>query len=116
MANTKVTLHFANERLDRATYIAETVGFGEVVKSAEWINTNGEMVYEQILESGVMVVLGSNRRIVTMYIMTEEDLFGRFLKNHWGKPPHWLVDKVRKNKKMGYTKNQPDHHKPLKKS
>lgn len=116
MANTKVTLHFANERLDRAAYIAETVGFGEVVRVAEWVNRENKPVYEQILNTGVLVVFNEQRRIITMYIMTEKDLYGRYTKNNWGKPPKSLVDKVRKNKKMGYTENQPNFHKPGTKS
>ena len=39
MAN-KVTLHFRNDRADRATYIAQTVGFGEIVRTAEFFNRN----------------------------------------------------------------------------
>ena len=35
MAN-KVTIHFRDERAERATYIAQTVGFGEVIRTAEF--------------------------------------------------------------------------------
>ena len=33
-----------------------------------------------------------------------------YRKNHWGRVPAWLMTKVKKNWKKGYTQNQPDYH------
>ena len=109
MAN-KVTIHFAQERVDRAVYIAETVGFGEIIRTAEYFNHNNLYSIKQITETGVLIVRGSSGQIVTMFIMRPEQVEEIYRKNHWGRVPAWLMAKVKKNWKKGYTQNQPDYH------
>lgn len=109
MAN-KVTIHFAQDRIDRATYIAETVGFGEIIRTAEYFNRNNLFEMKQITETGVLIVRGSSGQIVTMFIMRPEQVEEIYRKNHWGRVPAWLMTKAKKNWKKGYTQNQPDYH------
>ena len=109
MAN-KVSLHFRNERANRATYIAQTVGFGEVIRTAEYFNRNNLYEMKQVTETGVLIVRGGAGQIVTMYIMKPEQLTEIYKLNHWGRVPAWLMAKAKKNKQKGYTQNQPDFH------
>ena len=109
MAN-KVTIHFAQDRVERAAYIAETVGFGEIVRTAEYFNHNNLFEMKQITETGVLIVRGSAGQIVTMFIMRPDQVEEIYRRNHWGRVPTWLMAKAKKNWKKGYTQNQPDYH------
>ena len=109
MAN-KVSIHFAQDRVERAAYIAETVGFGEIVRTAEYYNRDNLFETKQITETGVMIVRGSSGQIVTMFIMRPDQVEEIYKKNNWGRVPSWLMTKVKKNWKKGYTQNQPDYH------
>lgn len=107
---TKVTLHFRDERADRATYIAQTIGFGAVVNRAEYFNRDGMFSVIEVTETGVVVIRGNVNQLVTMYIVRPEQLVEIYKQNRWGKVPMWLMNKAKKNWQKGYTKNQPDYH------
>ena len=109
MAN-KVTIHFRDERADRATYIAQTVGFGEVIRTAEIYRESGLIEIRQITETGVQISRGLDGRLITMFIMQKHQIIGTYKKCGWGYPPRWLLAKAEKNWKKGYTQNQPDYH------
>lgn len=109
MAN-KVTIHFRDERADRATYIAQTIGFGEVIRTAEIYHANGLVEIRQITETGVQISRGVDGRLITMFIMRKQQIYRLYKTNGWGNPPHWLITKAEKNWKKGYTQNQPDYH------
>ena len=107
---TKVTIHFRDERVDRATYISQTVGFGAVVNRAEYFNRDGMFSVMEVIETGVVVIRGNVNQLVTMYIARPEQLVEIYKQNRWGKVPMWLMNKAKKNWQKGYTKNQTDYH------
>lgn len=107
MAN-KVTIHFKEDRIERATYISKTVGFGEVVRTAEFYRTDGLYTILKITETGVVIITSASGAIVTMYIAKPEQLIEIYKQNRWGRVPTWLMTKAQKNWKKGYTQNQPD--------
>ena len=109
MAN-KVTLHFRDERADRATYIAQTVGFGQTVRYTEYYDNLGRFARVEIIETGVVIVRNEFNSLVTMYIARPEQLMKIYKRNDWGHVPQWLITKAQKNWKKGYTQNQPDYH------
>ena len=109
MAN-KVTIHFRDERAERATYIAQTVGFGEVIRTAEFYNKNGLYQTLQITETGVVIVRGNNGVLITMYIAKAIQIADIYKVNEWGRVPNWLMNKATKNWKKGYIQNQPAYH------
>ena len=109
MAN-KVTIHFRDERADRATYIAQTVGFGEVIRTAEIYHASGLVEIRQITETGVQISRGADGCLITMFIMRKQQVYALYKANGWGNPPRWLIAKAEKNWKKGYTQNQPDYH------
>ena len=104
---TKVTIHFKNERADRATYISQTVGFGEIIHSIEGYNQNVFQIKE-ITETGVIIVRDGHKRIITMYIAKPEQVLTYYRMNNLGRVPQWLAAKVKKNWQKGYTQNQPN--------
>ena len=108
MAN-KVSIHFKEERIDRATYIAKTVGFGKIVQAAHYYRQDGKYTVHTITETGVIILYGTNNKIITMFIARPEQVIALYKKNEWGKVPNWLMNKVNKNWKKGYTQNQPDY-------
>lgn len=109
MAN-KVTIHFRDERVERATYIAETVGFGEVIRTAESYRADGLYGVTQITSTGVIIVRGISNALVTMYIAKPEQIVNLYKYNNWGRVPMALYNKAKKNWQKGYIKNQPDYH------
>lgn len=109
MAN-KVTIHFRDERANRATYIAQTIGFGEVVRTAEFFRRDGMFQRMQVTETGVVILTNVSGAIITMYIARPEQLVESYKLNRWGRVPQWLMGKAQKNWKKGYTQNQPDYH------
>lgn len=109
MAN-KVTIHFAEDRIERAAYIADTVGFGEMVRFAEYYDSEGRFAHLEVIETGVVVIYGENRRLVTMYIAQPEQLVKIFYTYNWGRVPAWLMTKAKKNQQKGYIRNQPNYH------
>lgn len=107
MAN-KVTIHFAQDRIERATYIAETVGFGEVYRTVEIWHRDGRFEIRQITETGVQISRTADGRLITMFIMKPKQLVELHKAYGWGRVPTWLMAKAEKNWKKGYTQNQPD--------
>lgn len=109
MAN-KVTLHFRNDRADRATYIAQTVGFGNTIRVAESWNKDGMYHTKEITETGVVIIRSYSGTLITMFIARPEQLKEMYEFHRWGRVPAWLMTKAKKNWQKGYTKNQPDYH------
>lgn len=105
MAN-KVTIHFKDDRADRATYIAMTVGFGEIVQSATFYK-NGIFQTTELTETGVMIIRGVSNALVTMFIAKPSQIEDFYKLNRLGKVPNWLMVKAKKNKNKGYIANQP---------
>ena len=106
---TKVTLHFRDERADRATYIAQTIGFGDIIHSVECYHFNTYQI-RQLTETGVMIIRSPSNEIITMFIAKPDQVKSYYMMNNLGRVPQWLATKVKKNWQKGYVKNQPDYH------
>jgi UDP-N-acetylglucosamine enolpyruvyl transferase len=109
MAN-KVTIHFSQDRIERATYIAETVGFGEVIRTAEYYDSDGRYACQQITDTGVVVIRNDRNMLVTMYIAEPDQMIEIFHRFGWGRVPVALWNKVKKNAQKGYIRRQPNYH------
>lgn len=96
-----VTKHFVNDRIERATYISKTVGFGDVVFTDLPTANN---TYKEVTKTGVIVVRGDDRVIVTMFIATPSQIVSVYA-SKGARVPQWLYQKAKKNSK--YMKNQP---------
>lgn len=101
MTQNVITKHFKNDRIERAAYISQTVGFGEVVKVLD-VYEDGRFSRRELMDTGVIVIRSINNVIITMFIATEGQI--KYIYN--GKAPQWIINKARKNKK--YMRNQPN--------
>ena len=91
-----ITNHFKEDRLDRALYIAQTIGFGEVVKECYRADTK---TFQQITDTGVMIARSDiDRAIVTVYVATMNQVRAVYGED---RVPSWLVAKVKKNNSKG---------------
>lgn len=61
----KMTRHMKNDRIDRAVFIAMTVGFGNVVHTKYSEETN---TYSYLTDTGVILIKNPKDVIITMYI------------------------------------------------
>lgn len=99
MTFTNVSKHFREERLERATYIATTVGFGEVVAEMP-----SKALMMRLTNTGVILVVEPETdTLVTMYIATLEQY--AYIAN-LVKVPKEVKKKVRENVARNYTKEQ----------
>ena len=99
MTFTNVSKHFKEERLNRATYIATTIGFGNVI--AELPSHDLTM---RLTDTGVVFVVESETdTLVTMYIASFEHY--TYISN-LVKLPKNTKKIIRYNEAKGYTKEQ----------
>lgn len=102
-----VTRHFSEERADRATYIARTVGFGTTVAYMQRDYGTSRYAIHELMETGVVIIRnGNSGAIVTMYIASFEQVNQIYQSNH-KKVPEWMRKKAYNNKKKGYLAGQP---------
>ena len=104
----KVSVHFKEERIDRAAYIAETVGFGEIIQKERQFYKPGTFI--SIMETGVIVITDMDNVIITMYLAHPDEVKYLYQFYNWGRVPNWFWAKVKKNWSKGYIQNQPNYH------
>ena len=99
MTFTNISKHFREERLDRAAYIATTVGFGEVVAEMP-----SKALMMRLTDTGVILVVEPETdTLVTMYIATLEQ-YAYIAK--LVRVPKELKKKVKENVSKNYVKEQ----------
>jgi hypothetical protein len=91
--------HLRTERIDRAEYIATTIGIGKEVIRKE---KKGRDSYSCLTDTGVVIIRGFDNSIITMYIAT----MAQATAIAEGNLPKYLKDVVRRNEKKNYQKNQ----------
>lgn len=91
--------HLLTDRIDRAVYIALSIGIGEPVIEKPVPEEHKILV---ITDTGVVLVKGANGKTITMFIASLEQL--SYITD--GHAPGWLLKKVLKNQKAGHIKNQ----------
>ena len=89
------TYHISEDRLDRACYIMQTVGIGEIVKEERCIQEDGRISWQCLTNTGVILVLSEDRKIViTLYIASQAKVSAMYK----GNTPSWMFKVVKKNK------------------
>lgn len=91
--------HLLTDRIDRAVYIALSIGIGEPVTEKQLPKEHKVLV---ITDTGVVLVKSASGKTITMFVATLEQL--SYITN--GRAPNWLLKKVLKNQKAGHIKNQ----------
>jgi hypothetical protein len=90
-----ITYHISEDRLDRACYIMQTIGIGEIVKEEKCFDEKGRTSWQCLTDTGVLLVLDEKKEIViTLYIATQAKVSAMYK----GKTPSWMFKIVRKNK------------------
>lgn len=96
-----ITYHISEDRLDRACYIMETVGLGEIIKEQKAIDEKGRVSWRCFTNTGVMLIMNADKsKLVTLYIAEQKQVSSIYE----GKTPSWVFALVRKN--MKYAKEQ----------
>lgn len=91
--------HLLTDRIDRAVYIALSIGIGEPVIEKPIPEERKVLI---ITDTGVVLVKSTSGKTITMFIATLEQL--SYIAD--GHAPGWLLKKVLKNQKAGHIKNQ----------
>ena len=89
------TYHISEDRLDRACFIMQTVGIGEIVKEERCVQEDGRISWQCLTNTGVILVMSEDRKIViTLYIATQAKVSAMYK----GNTPSWMFKVVKKNK------------------
>jgi hypothetical protein len=89
------TYHISEDRLDRACFIMQTVGIGEIVKEERCIQEDGRISWQCLTNTGVILVMSEDRKIViTLYIASQAKVSAMYK----GNTPSWMFKVVKKNK------------------
>lgn len=89
------TYHISEDRLDRACFIMQTVGIGEIVKEERCIQEDGRISWQCLTDTGVILVLSEDRKVaITLYIASQAKVSAMYK----GNTPSWMFKVVKKNK------------------
>lgn len=98
-----ITYHISEDRIDRAMYIMETVGIGEIIKEVRQVDEKGRVSWQCLTNTGVILVMSEDKKIcVTLYIATQPKVSAMYQ----GKTPSWIFNKVRKNRQYAEQQNK----------
>lgn len=87
--------HISEDRLDRACYIMQTIGMGEIIKEQHGIDEKGRGYWRCFTNTGVMLIMNEQKdRVVTLYIATQTQVSSIYC----GQTPSWVFKMVKKNK------------------
>ena len=103
MMERNITYHISEDRIDRAVFIMETVGLGNIIKECRQVDEKGRVSWQCLTDTGVLLVLSEDKKIcVTLYIATLPKVSAMYK----GKTPSWVIAKVRKNRKYAEQQNK----------
>jgi hypothetical protein len=103
MLKRNITYHISEERVDRACYIMQTIGIGEVIKEVRCVQEDGRVSWQCLTNTGVILVLSEDKKIcITLYIATQPKVSAMYQ----GKTPSWVFNMVRKNRKYAEEQNK----------
>ena len=103
MLKRNITYHISEERIDRACYIMQTIGIGEVIKEQRCIDEKGRISWQCLTNTGVILVLSEDKKVaITLYIATQPKVSAMYK----GKTPSWVINMVRKNRKYAEEQNK----------
>lgn len=89
------TYHISEDRLDRACFIMQTIGIGEIVKEERCIQEDGRISWQCLTNTGVILVLSEDRKVaITLYIASQAKVSAMYK----GNTPSWMFKVVKKNK------------------
>ena len=103
MLKRNITYHISEDRLDRAVFIMETVGLGEIIKEQKCVSPQGRVSWQCLTDTGVILVLSEDRKIaITLYIASQPKVSAMYE----GNTPSWILKMVKKNKVYAEMQNK----------
>lgn len=103
MIKRNISYHISEDRLDRACYIMQTVGLGEIIKESHGIDKEGRGFWRCFTNTGVMLIFNEQKtRVVTLYIASQPQVSAMYE----GKTPSWVFALVRKNAQYAKMQNE----------
>ena len=83
MIKRNASYHISEDRLDRAVYIMQTVGLGEIIKEQRCVDTKGRVSWQCLTDTGVLLVLNEQKTMaVTLYIATQPKVSAMYKGNN----------------------------------
>jgi hypothetical protein len=102
MLKRNISYHISNDRLDRACYIMQTIGIGEVIKEAPGIDERGRAYWRCFTNTGVMLIMNEAKtQVITLYIASQQQVSSIYR----GQTPSWVFAMVKKNVKHAKLQN-----------
>ena len=103
MMKRNITYHISEERVDRACYIMQTIGIGEVIKEVRCVDDKGRTSWQCLTNTGVILVLSEDKKMcITLYIATQPKVSAMYK----GKTPSWIINMIKKNRKYAGEQNK----------
>ena len=103
MLKRNCSYHISEDRLDRACYIMQTVGLGEIIKEQRGTDEQGRVYWRCFTNTGVMLIFNEQKtRMVTLYIASQPQVSAMYE----GKTPSWVFALVRKNAQYAKMQNE----------
>lgn len=103
MVKRNITYHISEDRLDRACFIMQTVGIGEIVKEERCVQEDGRISWQCLTNTGVILVLSEDRKVaITLYIASQAKVSAMYK----GNTPSWMFKVVKKNKQYQEMQNK----------
>ena len=103
MLKRNITYHISEDRLDRACYIMQTIGIGEIIKEERCIDEKGRVSWQCFTNTGVILILSQDKKmLITLYIATQPKVSAIYK----GNTPSWVINMVRKNRKFAEEQNK----------
>lgn len=94
MIKRNISYHISEDRLDRACFIMQTVGLGEIIKEVRCVDERGRVSWQCLTDTGVLCVFNEQKTImVTLYIATQPKVSAMYK----GNTPSWVIKMIRKN-------------------
>ena len=94
MLKRNISYHISEERLDRACYIMQTVGLGEIIKEQKCVDERNRVSWQCLTDTGVIIILNEQKTVaITLYIATQPKVSAMYA----GNTPSWVLRVVKKN-------------------
>lgn len=103
MIKRNCTYHISEDRLDRACFIIQTIGIGEIIKEEHCIDEKGRTSWQCLTDTGVILVLNEQKTLaITLYIASQPKVSAMYK----GQTPSWVLKMVKKNKHYAQIQNK----------
>lgn len=103
MLKRNISYHISEDRLDRACYIMQTIGIGDIIKEQKGIDEQGRVYWRCFTNTGVMLIMNADKsRAVTLYIAEQKQVSSIYQ----GKTPSWVFALVKKNARYAKEQNK----------